>query len=178
MSKRKSNQKIVAHILRNAENQPFVKVEYDFGNGLHDSFDLSTSEEQQASEIFHKFKGNDGGVIKYNPETKVTYSGSDKNRSLSPAYITGSEPGIENCKKTIEELACATGGSDIMTPFYVGDGKTSIFYNEAYLVTNGDQTISVDEAQEIRDMELKKDQVFNFILKNPTYKKDINNANI
>ncbi len=146
MYKTKENQKVIAYILKDANNQPFVKILYDFGKGLRDAFSLNTEESKIASDIFRKSFGIEkNGIVKYNPETGIKYSVPDTNRMYTPSYITGSEIGKENSLETITFLSNATGNSDIMIPFYVSNGKDIIFANENLLARNEGIIINEDE---------------------------------
>ena len=140
MSERKSNQKVVAFIIRDARNRPFVKLCYDFGDGLKDAYKLMPAEISQASYIFHKTTflddHQDVDLVKLNPITGVVYSDADRERLTTPSFVTGSEPGIDSCRRTIEAISLACADLDVMIPFYISAGEESIFLNEVMLEQN------------------------------------------
>lgn len=140
MSERKSNQKVVAFIIRDARNRPFVKLCYDFGNGLKDAYSLMPAEISQASYIFHKTTffddHQDVDLVKLNPITGVVYSDADRERLTTPSFVTGSEPGIESCRRTIDAISFACANLDVMIPFYISTGEESIFLNEVMIEQN------------------------------------------
>lgn len=150
--------KVVAFIVRDAKNRAYVKMGYDFGEGLKDAFELNREEARRASHIFHKcsFAGlgnDDRDLVKTNPDTGAIYSERDFNYLNTPSYVTGSEPGQDACLKTIEAISFACSNRDVMIPFYVCSGSNQIYYNEHLLA----RTINPDEAfdrDKERDLQL------------------------
>ena len=132
--------KVIAYVLRDAKNEPYIKMAYDFGEGLHEAFKLGNTEKETASNLFNKFVNNDEGVVKYNPQTGAVYSNSDGNITCTPSYITGSETGINNCKNTINGFSAVVTNKEVNIPFFVSDGNISIFYNEEGLENNNGLT--------------------------------------
>ena len=163
------SKKVVAFVARDAKNRPFVKVCYDFGEGLHDAFSLSPSEASQASYIYrksHTSNDRDRGIVKLNPETGAIYSEQDHNPLYTPAFITGSEPGVEDVQKTIDSLRAGCSNLDVMIPLYVSSGKQTIFYNEESLEDHerDGSTMTHEERVETDKREYEKHKIFKSIL--------------
>ena len=167
--KRDMSKKVVAFVARDAKNRPFVRVCYDFGDGLHDAYHLSPSEAAEASYIYrksHTSDDRDTGVVKFNPETGAIYSERDINPLYTHSLITGSEPGVDDVQKTIDALRAGCSNLDVMIPLYVSSGKETIFYNEESLDSQERKSgsMSQEELIALDKREMEKRRILNSIL--------------
>ena len=147
-----NEKKIIAYILKDAKNQPFIKIIYNFGEGFCWGNELRPNEITKAQHIFRNMNDKDG-FVKYDPNSEVFFSNMDLNPQRSPAYITGSEPGSELCIDLIKEISSALVKQPSLMPFYVCKGKVSVLYNQAEF--KRDEILSANSNHEFTQEELK-----------------------